>query len=171
MIARICEDDDTIGQAYNCANHVAVTYDEYIRAFADALGKPVNIVHIPTDFMFSLCRQEVKDSILGELARFNLYFSVDKFRGLRLARPPVDRLAAHDVAVEQDLARVVAGEALSYGTMPRKGENEIAITPSLAKKFTADIQSLLGQTVILSANDKDYSLTISGIYNAAADQV
>lgn len=80
MIARICEDDNTIGQAYNCANHVAVTYDEYIRAFADALGKPVNIVHIPTDFMFSLCRQEVKDSILGELARFNLYFSVDKFR-------------------------------------------------------------------------------------------
>ena len=36
-------------------------------------------------------------------------FGGDVEAGLRLARPPVDRLAAHDVAVEQDLARVVAG--------------------------------------------------------------
>lgn len=76
---------------------------------------------------------------------------------------------AHAEPLSEKLPMPKSGEALSYGTMPRKGENEIAITPSLAKKFTADIQSLLGQTVILSANDKDYSLTISGIYNAGYD--
>ena len=80
MLARICENENTIGQAYNCANDHAVTYDDYLQAFASALGKTVHIVHIPTDFMFSLGRQEVADSILGDLARFNLYFSVDKFR-------------------------------------------------------------------------------------------
>ena len=30
-----------------------------MEAFASALGKTVHIVHIPTDFMFSLGRQEV----------------------------------------------------------------------------------------------------------------
>ena len=79
MIARICEEDSTIGQIYNCAHNRAVTYDEYLQAFGEALGKPVKIVHIPTDFLFSLDRQEVKESVLGELARFHLYFSVDKF--------------------------------------------------------------------------------------------
>lgn len=80
MIARICEDDSTIGEIYNCVHNRAVTYDEYLQAFADALGKPVKIVHIPTDFLFSLDRQEVKESVLGDLARFHLYFSAEKFQ-------------------------------------------------------------------------------------------
>lgn len=60
-------------------------------------------------------------------------------------------------------------ETLSYGVMPRRGFNEIAITPSLAKKFAADIQSLIGETLTLTHNQQDYSLTISGIYNAGYD--
>ena len=79
MIAVICEDDSTIGEIYNCVHNRAVTYDEYLQAFADALGKPVKIVHIPTDFLFSLDSQEVKESVLGDLARFHLYFSAEKF--------------------------------------------------------------------------------------------
>lgn len=80
MLARICESDATIGEDYNCGHDRATTYDEYIQAFADAAGVRPNIVHIPTDFMLSLGRKEVEDSILEELAQHNLYFSVEKFR-------------------------------------------------------------------------------------------
>lgn len=80
MIARICRDDATIGQDYNCAHHEAMTYDDYLHAFGAALDKPVEIVHIPTDFLFSLDRDEVKHSLLGDLSQFHLYFSVEKIR-------------------------------------------------------------------------------------------
>ncbi|MDO4291931.1 MAG: NAD-dependent epimerase/dehydratase family protein [Eubacteriales bacterium] len=80
MLARICEEDSTAGEAYNCANDRAVTYDEYLQAFGEALGKPVHIVHIPTDFLFSLGRKEVEESLLPDLAQYHLYFSVEKFR-------------------------------------------------------------------------------------------
>lgn len=62
-----------------------------------------------------------------------------------------------------------ATEGLSYGVMPRCGEGEIALTPSLAKKFNDNIQSLLGGNLELEVNGKKFSLTISGIYNAGYD--
>lgn len=62
-----------------------------------------------------------------------------------------------------------AKESLSYGVMPRKEYNEIAISPSLAKKFSADIQSLIGSEMRLKHMDKSYTLKVSGIYNAGYD--
>lgn len=79
MIARICEDDRTCGEDYNCAYNRAVTYDEYIWAFANVLGTQPHIIHIPTDFMLSLGRKEVENSLLKELSVFHLYFSSEKF--------------------------------------------------------------------------------------------
>lgn len=60
-------------------------------------------------------------------------------------------------------------ESMSYGVMPRVQKNEIAITPSLAKKFTNNINELIGKNLELEHNGKKYSLTISGIYNAGYD--
>lgn len=60
-------------------------------------------------------------------------------------------------------------ESLSYGVMPRKGCDEIALSPSLAMKFDTDIQSLLGKTVTLKVNGAEYALTVCGIYNAGYD--
>lgn len=62
-----------------------------------------------------------------------------------------------------------ATESLSYGVMPRYGMNEIAITPSLAKKFDLDIRNLIDKNVVLELDGKEYNLTISGIYNAGYD--
>lgn len=62
-----------------------------------------------------------------------------------------------------------AAEGLSYGVMPRRGESEIALSPSLAKKFSDNIQSLLGSKLELEVNGQKHSLTISGIYNAGYD--
>lgn len=62
-----------------------------------------------------------------------------------------------------------ATESLSYGVMPRYGMNEIAITPSLAKKFDLDIRNLIDKSLVLELAGKEYNLTISGIYNAGYD--
>lgn len=62
-----------------------------------------------------------------------------------------------------------AVETMSYGVMPRTGKNEIAMTPSLAKKFNSNIQELIGKSITLKINDKKVDLTISGIYNAGYD--
>lgn len=61
------------------------------------------------------------------------------------------------------------GEGVSYGVMPRKGNNEISLTPSLAKKFASDIKTLIGKKITLSFEEKTYTLTVSGIYNAGYD--
>lgn len=62
-----------------------------------------------------------------------------------------------------------ATESLSYGIMPRHGKAEIAITPSLAKKFDTNIKNLPGTSLLLKFAGESYKLTISGIYNAGYD--
>lgn len=62
-----------------------------------------------------------------------------------------------------------ATENMSYGTMPKTGEKEIALSPSLAKKFQKDISSMLGKELTLKYGENEYRLTISGIYNAGYD--
>lgn len=60
-------------------------------------------------------------------------------------------------------------ESMSYGTMPKITANEIALTPSLAKKFSSSISNLVGKEITLKYEDKEYKLTVSGIYNAGYD--
>ncbi len=62
-----------------------------------------------------------------------------------------------------------ATEKMSYGSMPKTGEKEIALSPSLAKKFDNDISNLIGNELTLQYGDKEYTFTISGIYNAGYD--
>lgn len=62
-----------------------------------------------------------------------------------------------------------ATQGLSYGVMPGEEKNGIAITPSLAKKMTEDIKSLIGRELTLELDGSSYTLTISGIYNAGYD--
>lgn len=60
---------------------------------------------------------------------------------------------------------------MSYGTMPKDGKNEIAISPSLAAKFGGEIKNLLGKTIFLEYMDEIYPLTIRGIFNAEYDDI
>ena len=62
-------------------------------------------------------------------------------------------------------------ESLSYGVMPRSDKNEIAITPSLAKKLNDDISQLIDKTINLKVGEYKKELTISGIYNAGYDSI
>lgn len=62
-----------------------------------------------------------------------------------------------------------ATEELSYGIIPRKGMNEIALSPSLAKKYTANIKTLIGKEITLEYDGQIHKLFISGIFNAGYD--
>lgn len=62
-----------------------------------------------------------------------------------------------------------AKESMSYGTMPQNDKKEIALTPSLAKKFNSKINELIGKEIILEYQSKKYVLKVSGIYNAGYD--
>lgn len=62
-----------------------------------------------------------------------------------------------------------ATESMSYGRMPRMGEQEIALSPSLAKKFDPTISKLIGKELILKVREQEYRLKVSGIFNAGYD--
>lgn len=74
---------------------------------------------------------------------------------------------AVDMAEKYPMAK--ATEQMSYGVMPRRGQNEIALNPSIAAKFDKDIQNLIGKTAEVSYNGQTYSVTVSGIFNASYD--
>ncbi|QUG43452.1 ABC transporter ATP-binding protein/permease [Psychrobacillus sp. INOP01] len=79
------------------------------------------------------------------------------------------RLGDKTEALLEKYPMAKATEHMSYGAMPKTGENEIALSPSLAKKFENDISNMLGKELTLNYGDKEYTLTISGIYNAGYD--
>lgn len=71
--------------------------------------------------------------------------------------------------MEEKYPMAKATEKMSYGVMPRRGENEIALSPSLAAKFAKNIQDLIGKNVEMTYDETVYQLTISGIFNASYD--
>lgn len=86
-----------------------------------------------------------------------------KLKGIHLSH------SGNSQVLDEKFPTPKATEGLSYGVMPRRGENEIALSPSLAKKFSDNIQSLLSSELELEVNGQKHSLTISGIYNAGYD--
>lgn len=73
------------------------------------------------------------------------------------------------VSFKEKIPMPRATENMSYGIMPRYGENEISITPSVGRKLTDNIRELIGQKIMLKYNGHSFPLTISGIYNAGYD--
>lgn len=78
-------------------------------------------------------------------------------------------LDGEKVDIPEKFPTAKATESLSYGVMPRKGKQEISLTPSIAKKFDENIKSLIGKEIVLSYDNAEYRLTISGIFNAGYD--
>lgn len=79
------------------------------------------------------------------------------------------RLEDQDIEIAEKYSQAKATQAMSYGTMPRMGASEIALSPSLAKKFTNQINTLIGKQMVLIYQNTEYPLTISGIFNAEYD--
>lgn len=64
-----------------------------------------------------------------------------------------------------------AKEVMSYGRMPSKGLQEIALSGTLAKQFAPEINQLIGKNLKATVNQKTYNLKVSGIYNAGYDDM
>ncbi|NOU74621.1 ATP-binding cassette domain-containing protein [Paenibacillus sp. LMG 31458] len=79
------------------------------------------------------------------------------------------RLGDKTEAIAEKYPMPKATENMSYGVMPKAGKKEIALSPSLAKKFGNDISNLLGKELTLNHGEQEHILTISGIYNAGYD--
>ena len=79
------------------------------------------------------------------------------------------KIGEQTVEMAEKYPSAKATQQMSYGVMPRKGQNEIAISPSMAAKFDKNIQNLIGKTAEVNYNGQTYTLTVSGIFNAVYD--
>ncbi|MEG0575885.1 MAG: ATP-binding cassette domain-containing protein [Anaerovoracaceae bacterium] len=61
----------------------------------------------------------------------------------------------------------ISAETMNIGNMPIN--EEVAITPSLAKQFAKDIRTLIGKKVVFKCGNFNKELTISGIFNGSFD--
>lgn len=79
MVAAMIGKDFTIGKNYTCGHPTFISNDEYIGLFANYLKVKPNIVHIPTDLLYTLNTPEIQNSILNDITRYNVAFSMDAF--------------------------------------------------------------------------------------------
>lgn len=106
--------------------------------------------------------ERIYDRLLGD-NRVEHVYKQYKLQNLTLS------MKGHKETMAEKYPMPQTKEALSYGTLPRRGKQEIALTPSLAKKFARKINELLGEELILEYENREYALTVSGIYNAGYD--
>lgn len=78
-------------------------------------------------------------------------------------------MSNHSETIAEKYPMPKTKESMSYGIMPRNDKKEIALTPSLAKKFNHKINDLIGKELTLEYDSHKYFLTVSGIYNAGYD--
>lgn len=80
MIAQLVGKDFAIGESYTCGHDTFMSHDDYIKTFARVLGVEPNIIHMPTDLLYSLNIDEINNSLLNVLTRHNVAFSMGKFK-------------------------------------------------------------------------------------------
>lgn len=79
MVARLVLQQQALNNCYNLAHPTVMDYENYIRLFAACLCVLPNLVCIPSDVILSVHVPEMENNLLAELARYNIFFSIDKF--------------------------------------------------------------------------------------------
>jgi nucleoside-diphosphate-sugar epimerase len=79
MIAKLVGCVKTIGREYTLAHPAPMEYMDYLRLFADGMGRKPVMVHVPSDLVLSLTHPDLKNNLLAELAQYNLHFSIERF--------------------------------------------------------------------------------------------
>jgi len=80
MIGNVVACYKTIGKSYTCGHNTFMTQNSYIKLFADAIGVEANIVHIPYDLLHKTGWKEINESIMEDLTRHSVAFSMDAFK-------------------------------------------------------------------------------------------
>ena len=70
----------TVGKSYTCGHETPITFDEYMRLVGSVVGKEPELVHVPIDAMLSIDSEEIRQSYLTTLARYNTCFSIQAFK-------------------------------------------------------------------------------------------
>ena len=69
-----------MGKAYTCGRDSQLTFDEYMQLVGGVVGMEPEIVHVPVDVLLSMDSDEIRNSFLSTLARYNTCFSVEAFK-------------------------------------------------------------------------------------------
>jgi nucleoside-diphosphate-sugar epimerase len=81
MIAEMVLRPGCLGEDYTAASPAAITYDQYLGLFAEALNVTPKIVHVPTEKIYELSDYTIyEENLLYDLTSHDISFSVDKFR-------------------------------------------------------------------------------------------
>ena len=140
------------------------------------LGKPQNTVS--TEFEGQMYDYTVDDSFFFSKTALDNLRNQAKIKNESVnfvlrAKTPADLISIKDELntenMDEKYPMPKAVEKMSYGVMPRAGQDEIALSPSLVKKFTGQINNLIGKEMILAYGQEEYCLTVSGIFNAGYD--
>lgn len=86
-----------------------------------------------------------------------------KLDNLRLASQSREELIAEKYPMPKAVVY------MSYGAMPKAERQQIALSPSLARKFKNQINELIGEELVLQVQGKTYTLQVSGIFNVDYD--
>ena len=80
MVARTVLNPASLGKAYTGCAPLAISYDQYVGLFADALGVAPNIVHAPTEEIYALADYRIfEENLLYDLACHDIWFSTEGF--------------------------------------------------------------------------------------------
>ena len=81
MIAQMVLASQCLGRDYTVASPEAITYDEYLGLFAEALDVKPHIVHIPAEKIYEISDYTIyEENLLYDLTSYDISFSVDRFR-------------------------------------------------------------------------------------------
>jgi nucleoside-diphosphate-sugar epimerase len=80
MIATVADSPLAIGNEYTCGHPEFTTHSGYLNLFAHSLGVEPRPVHIPTEVIASHPEPEARTCLLHALTRFNVAFSVERFK-------------------------------------------------------------------------------------------
>lgn len=127
-----------------------------------------NIGQIPKYFNGQVVNDDlkgVKDKLLEFNEIENVYYQYD-------IKDVSIKLSDKEVNIPIKGPSALSNESLSYGNMPKEGENEIAISASVVNRIVNNIQDIIGEKIMLEYLDKNEStkeiqLEVTGVTNSS----
>ena len=81
MIARVVQGRETaVGRSYTCGHDGSLTFDQYLQLVGRVLDVEPELVHVPVEVLLAIDSEEVRQSFVPSLTRFNMCFSVEAFK-------------------------------------------------------------------------------------------
>lgn len=166
-----------------------------LRNFKNHLGRYITVAFAISigisAFSLSLSSQNIIESSIGKFKEKNTSFQNGFIALKEDGKDPTELLKNDDrvqrvfyqyvmknvdfeindktVSIEKKVPISMSGENMVIGVMPRYGEDEIVLSPSVAKKLNDEIEDLVGKKINFTFNGQTIPVTVSGIFNAMYD--